>query len=375
MLTQIIIRNFAIAEKIDQRFNAGTTVITGETGAGKSIILDALSLALGDRADSDLVRQGEKRAEIAATFDVSRLPEAREWLQEQDLDQGSDCILRRIITSEGRSRGYINGQPCSIQHLKIIGEMLIDIHGQHEHQSLLKKENHIKLIDNFGQLTALADETAFLFRKMNQQKQTLSKVLSDSKSANAKRELLTYQFEELNQLGLAEGELDQLEEEQTRLSQAGSILQHCQQALSFCDEDDININSMLEQCNQMVNQISINSPNLNDAKNLLSDALIQIQEAASSLRHFSEEIDLNPERLNEVEERLSAIYQLARKHKTTPEFLIEYHQELRTELENMDAASDHVEKLQEEIRQCTETFFGQSTTFKPKKGQLCDGAR
>ena len=159
MLTQLTVSNYAIAERVELQFGKGMTALTGETGAGKSIVLDALGLAMGGRADAGAVRHGAKRADITATFDVSRIAEARQWLENHELDDDNECILRRVISKDGRSRAYINGQPCPLAHLKDLGSALMDIHSQHQHQSLLRKETHRKLLDEFAGAEALGEQT------------------------------------------------------------------------------------------------------------------------------------------------------------------------------------------------------------------------
>ena len=214
MLTQLTVSNYAIAERVELQFSKGMTALTGETGAGKSIVLDALGLAMGGRADAGAVRHGAKRADITATFDVSAIPEATEWLAEHELDDENDCILRRVISKDGRSRAYINGQPCPLNHLKDLGGVLMDIHSQHQHQSLLRKETHRKLVDEFAGAEALATDTREAWRTWNQTRQRLSERRQNADEAEAKLQLLRYQVEELDRLALEDGEQEQLEQKQ-----------------------------------------------------------------------------------------------------------------------------------------------------------------
>jgi len=357
MLTQIVVNNFAIAEHVEQSFQKGTTIITGETGAGKSLLLDALNMALGNRADAGIVRHGTKRAEVSATFDVSLLSEARNWLVLQDLDQGNECIMRRIITSEGRSRGYINGQPCSIQNLRDLGEMLIDLHGQHEHQSLMRKENHLKLIDEFGQLQNQKAQTRQWHKQLTDLKKELKQIEQQDAQQSSRRELLSYQVRELDQLALYEGEIEPLEREQLLLSQAEQILQNCQQVLTLNDEGDINSQGLIDQSLQYLSQIQGNFPALEEAQSLLEGARIQVEEASQSIRRFCDHIELNPTKLQEVEDRLSAIYQLSRKHKTSPEKLFQHYKDITLALKTIDTETEHAEKLRHDIALIKNNYY------------------
>lgn len=309
MLTQLTIRNFAIVNDLEVELNRGMTVISGETGAGKSIMLDALGLCLGDRADSDSVLTGAERAELTASFDIRQIPQARLWLSEHDLEADpQECHLRRVITREGRSRSYINGRPAPLALLREFGQFLVDIHGQHEHQRLLKKEHHRVLLDEFGNHADLTEETRRLFHKWRRQHAELTQLTQVSDERNARIQLLSYQVEELEQLALSEGEVEQLEHEQQLLENAGSLLGTGQQLLNIAQEDDsLNCLSLLHHCQQLLQQLGTEDPRLAQAGDMFSSAVIQVEEAGREVRHFLDGIEINPERQREVEERLSAI--------------------------------------------------------------------
>ncbi|WP_165679066.1 AAA family ATPase, partial [Metapseudomonas otitidis] len=217
MLVHLSVHNYAIVEHLDLELEGGMTVITGETGAGKSIMLDALGLTLGDRADSGAVRPGAEKADILASFDLSDIPEARAWLAERDLEIDGPCILRRVITAEGRSRAYINGTPCPQGDLKALGELLIDIHSQHEHQSLLKPDTHRRLLDEFAGASDLARQVQLAAQRWRQTRQELQRLSRNSEEQRARHQLLSYQLEELEQLALGDNELEQLEAEHKTL--------------------------------------------------------------------------------------------------------------------------------------------------------------
>jgi DNA repair protein RecN (Recombination protein N) len=359
MLTQLTIRNFAIVNDLEVELNRGMTVISGETGAGKSIMLDALGLCLGDRADSDSVLTGAERAELTASFDIRQIPQARLWLSEHDLEADpQECHLRRVITREGRSRSYINGRPAPLALLREFGQFLVDIHGQHEHQRLLKKEHHRVLLDEFGNHADLTEETRRLFHKWRRQHAELTQLTQVSDERNARIQLLSYQVEELEQLALSEGEVEQLEHEQQLLENAGSLLGTGQQLLNIAQEDDsLNCLSLLHHCQQLLQQLGTEDPRLAQAGDMFSSAVIQVEEAGREVRHFLDGIEINPERQREVEERLSAIYDVARKHRILPEQLTDFWHGLEEELAGLTRSDSDIELLTHEVNAAREAFL------------------
>lgn len=349
MLTQLTVSNYAIAERVELQFGKGMTALTGETGAGKSIVLDALGLAMGGRADAGAVRHGAKRADITATFDVSGIADASRWLETHELDDENNCILRRVISKDGRNRAYINGQPCPLTHLKDLGSLLMDIHSQHQHQSLLRKETHRKLIDEFAGVEGLARDTRETWKAWHQIRQRLHERQQNADEAEAKLQLLRYQVEELDRMALEDGEQAQLEQEQAQLSQADAVLHSSHQAALLCTEDETSAADLVRQALQQLEQLPVDVPALADTIQMLNDAQIQITEAGNNLRHFVEDYEADPARLAEVEERLSAIYQMARKHRISPEALPELHQRLSSELAELDGGEGSLEQLETEL--------------------------
>lgn len=369
MLTQLTVSNYAIAERVELQFGKGMTALTGETGAGKSIVLDALGLAMGGRADAGAVRHGAKRADITATFDVSAIAEARQWLEEHELDDDNECILRRVISKDGRSRAYINGQPCPLVHLKDLGSALMDIHSQHQHQSLLRKETHRKLLDEFAGVEALAEQTKDAWKAWHKTHQRLTERRQNADEAEARLQLLRYQVEELDRLALEKGEQEQLENEQEQLSHADAVLHGSHQATLLCTEDDTSAANLVRQALQQLEQLPVEVPALAETIQMLNEAQIQITEAGDNLRHFVEDYDADPARLTEVEERLSAIYQMARKHRITPETLPEFHQNLSAELASLDDGEGSVEKLEAEVDEQLRRFNELATQLSEARQQ------
>ncbi len=350
MLTHLTVDNFAIAEHIETEFAGGMTVLTGETGAGKSILLDALGLALGDRTDAGIVRAGAERADIHAAFDISNIPEAKAWLEARDLIAGDECLLRRTITSEGRSRGYINGQPATLQDLKSIGELLIDIYSQHAHQSLLQRAHQRKLLDACAGTEALADTVKTIAQHYQHCTEQLDRLHNQHDETTARVQLLSYQVEELDKLDLAAGELSALEDERRTLANGEQILRNSQHALALCREGEINVVNILNQALKSLAELDAKQPALLQAEDMLNTALIQVEEASHELQHYVDGFELDPQRLTEVEARLDTIYDIARKHRVQPQQLAELHSQLRAELDNVAGGGERIEHLQKELK-------------------------
>ena len=350
MLVHLSVHNYAIVEHLDLELDRGMSVITGETGAGKSIMLDALGLTLGDRADSGVVRPGADKADILATFDLSDIPEARAWLSERDLECEGLCILRRVITAEGRSRSYINGTPCPQGDLKALGELLIDIHSQHEHQSLLKPETHRRLLDEYAGATELARQVQLAAQRWRQTKQEFEHLSNSGDEQQARHQLLSYQLEELENLALGESELDELELEHKNLTNAESLLTICRQVVEQCSESDSGnvLNALTVSLNRL-SSINTSTGALNEATDLLASAQIQVEEAVGELNRFLDHFDADPRRLQYLEERLDSIYTLARKHRVQPADVCALQQKLMDELETLNANDESIERLAKEL--------------------------
>nr|WP_315406351.1 DNA repair protein RecN [uncultured Pseudomonas sp.] len=350
MLVHLSVHNYAIVEHLDLELARGMSVITGETGAGKSIMLDALGLTLGDRADSGVVRPGADKADILATFDLGDIPEARTWLAERDLDTDGPCILRRVITAEGRSRGYINGTPCPLGDLKALGELLIDIHSQHEHQSLLKTDTHRRLLDEYAGATDLARQVQLAAQRWRQTRQELERLSNSGDEQRAQHQLLSYQLEELENLNLGENELELLEQEHKNLTNAEALFGICRQVIDHCSESDSG--NVLSALTVSLNRLTAvqNAPKaLAEAANMIASAQIQVEEAVGELNRFLDHFDADPARLQQLEERLDALYTLARKHRVHPRELADLQQRLMEELEGLNANDESIARLGDEL--------------------------
>jgi len=371
MLSQLTIKHYAIVEQLDLELQNGMTVITGETGAGKSIMLDALSLTLGDRADKEVIQPGQDKAEISASFIISDNPDAQDWLREQDYEADDSCILRRIVTAEGRSKAYINGHPVTLNELKQLGDMLVDIHSQHEHQSLLKTATHQRLLDDYCEtrkLAAQVAEKAQAWRALNDE---LEELQSQAEEHNARFELQQYQLRELDELNLGDDEYPELEAEHQQLSHAETILNTLQSALDICrDNDSQNLQSAIAQVIGLLDDLPYRSKQVESAYELLNTAMIQLEEAGSELNHAADAMEINPGRLQEVDERLSAVHQLARKHRVKPDELAGFHQELKEQLGSVSSADEQLEKLQQQLDALAQEYqkLADSLSDKRKKG-------
>lgn len=347
MLTHLQVSDFTLVNQLKLDFRAGLTVLTGETGAGKSILLDALGLALGDRAEADKVRAGAERAEVTACFDIGRLTHVQRWLQEADM-QADECIVRRVVTSEGRSRAYINGQLVTLTQLRALGDRLLDIHSQHEHQSLLQSATHRRLLDDFGQHQAQVEEVKAAFTRWQALQLTRDQVGNNSAELDARYQLLSYQVGELDQLGLADGEVEALESRQRQLANAAQIQQSCQVVADICTEGENSVLDRLHHSLQLIHSLPYKSARLAEVETMLQSALIQVEEGSRELQQEMSGKDDQDESLQEIEQRLSAIYDIARKHRVAPEGLAKLYEQLAQELQGLQGGDERLAELDAE---------------------------
>ncbi len=370
MLTHIHVRNLAIVDEVEVEPGSGMTALTGETGAGKSILVDALGLVLGDRTDSSVIRHGSERAEISAGFNVHDNDSVKSWLAEQDLDMDGECQLRRIINREGRTRGYINGQPVPMQSLRELGEQLVDIHGQHEHQSLLRTTVQRQLLDAFGGHQALLDKVADLYREWKSAQAELNACVQNETDRDARLDLLRYQLQELESLGLAAEEINSIDEEHGRQANAGRLLEACQQGLSRLDADDGDCAySLITRTQDELNELAQLDGGLAETARLLSEAAVLVQEGIHSLRDYADRLEIDPQRLQWLEERIGILHDLARKHQCSPEQLPDVQEKLRQELDAIEHADEHRETLQARLSELEQSYLdaAKQLTAKRKK--------
>jgi len=357
MLKNLTIIDLAVVKSLDLDINQGMSVLTGETGAGKSILLTALGLALGDRADSGYVRPDCKRAEINLEFDLSDAAQAQQWLQANDLDDGSDCLIRRVVNQDGRSKAYINNRPVTLQALQELSEKLVEIHGQHAHLTLLNPDEQRRLLDAFAKNESLLDELNTCYRQWQQTNKELSTLIKASVDQTEREELLRYQIEELQQLDLEHFDYTALSEEHSKLANLGQILQTGQSLVDrLYENDQLSVNKLLTHSVVELNQLAIFAPELNEICSLLMEAQIQAEEASLQLRRFLEAQDANPEHMEQVENQLLIIHNLSRKHHISPNELPEKQLKLVQELDSLTHSSERIEELTQNVQQLFERY-------------------
>jgi len=362
MLNHIRIRNFAIIDHLDLEFDQGLTALTGETGAGKSILLGALGLLLGDRADSDNVRDGSSKSEISAEFNISQLEHITHWLEQKELDSETDCLLRRRLSSDGRSRAFINGTPVPLQDMRELGEMLVDIHGQHEHQSLMKPQMQRQLLDDYANHKKSLTELKTVFQQWNKTNTEYNQLKNASDDRNDRIDLLRYQVQELDALALTDGEYQNLTEEHQRLANSDHLMETSQTALQVLYEaEEGSVYSQLSQQASQIESSSETDHQLSPANNMLNEAMIQVEETASHLRDYLSQLESNPQRFQELDCRIALIHDLSRKHHVEPEKLIEIHQQLTDELNNLDHADENLLGLEKQSKQLQEKYLSLAT--------------
>ena len=373
MLMNLQVRDFAIVDRIDIEFDPGMTVLTGETGAGKSILVDALGLVLGERGSAQLVRDGAKRAEFAAEFDVSALPIVSSWLEEQSLDLDDDCLLRRVINADGRSRAFINGNSVPLSQLKALGELLLDIHGQHFHQSLARRSIQRDLLDHFG---GLLDDRAIVATHFIEWKALADRVeeLTGAEADSAARlDLLTFQLQELDSLALEDGEFDALGSERRKLQNSGKLAEGVGRALDgLFDNDAGNANSLIADALRSVEQLVEFDQNLRPVLEMLNSASIQVTEAADTLRRYSEAVDMDPARRDWVEERLDSIQTISRKHRVTADELPELADRMRAEHDELSHAEERGQELEEQAVAARAEYRKQAKSLSKARQKAAD---
>ena len=363
MLQQLHIRNFAIIENLDLDFQKGMTVITGETGAGKSIAIDALGLVLGDRADASFVKHGTKRSEIIASFDTSTLPEVHRWLEEQELDdystgentntpsneQFSECIVRRTVSAEGGSKAYINGRPVPLQQLKSLSEKLIDIHSQHQHQSLLRQDTQRELLDNFGANQTLTNNVSVEYRKWHELNQQLKQLKANISERATRIDFLQFQITELHELCLVEDEWQSLEKNHKQLANAEEIENALNTSINLLNDNENAISGQLAAAIHSLEPLIEFLPDIDNSIEALKSAAINIDETISDLRHQINDEEFDNEQFQAIEKRLSSLLDMSRKHRCKPQDLLQVQQNLENELSPLLNAEETLGNLEDDI--------------------------
>jgi DNA repair protein RecN (Recombination protein N) len=361
MLTNLVIKDFTIIDHLDINLQPKMTVLTGETGAGKSIIIDTLEIALGARS--------KEPGDITASFNIENNVAAKNWLQNQELANDDECIIRRTINIDGRSRSTINGIPCPQQLTRELGSLLVNIHGQHEHQALLKRDLQRDLLDDFANHKQLCNEVKNIYLDWQKTNTKLTELQTLTNNQQSQTDLLNYQIKELDELALEQDELENLHQEHKQLVNAEELLANCNSALNIITE-----NNLANAQNALTNIKDIDSK-INTAHELLNTASIQAQEAAYELQHYLDKVNLNPEHLASVEQRLNTIHNLARKHHVQPEQLFDLHKNLATQLQQLTNAAENAKKITEKLQTLTtnyQTTANKLTTSRKQAAQkLC----
>jgi DNA repair protein RecN (Recombination protein N) len=357
MLTHILIRDFAIIDTLELELKPGMSVLTGETGAGKSILVDALGLTMGDRADAGVVRHGAERAEMSAEFDLQDAKDAAAWLEENDLADDGQCILRRVVGKDGRSRAQINGRSVPLQSLKELGERLLDIHGQHEHQSLTRPAAQMALLDGYGDHTELLQRTAGLHRDWKAAHDRLAMLRSAAGDRDARIELLRHQVNELSALALKPGEVAAVDAEHRRLANGGKLMEAAQASLdSLYEAEEGTAHQRVSRALVTLDGLSELEPKFADVCRALADAQAQLADAAEGLRTYLADLDMDPKRLEWLENRLASIHGLARKHHVEPETLLDRFESLKTELMTLENSDVALQDLEAELKRLESTY-------------------
>ncbi len=357
MLKSIRIRNFAIIDEIELELGAGMTALTGETGAGKSILIDALGLILGDRGSADVVRQGAKRAEISAEFDIRGLAPVEAWLEEQSLDLDGECLLRRVIGADGRSRAYINGNAVPVQNLRLLGDHLVDIHGQHEHQSLARRDVQRELVDHHGNHLALREELGDAWRHWQHLDSELTRLRNRGEERDSRLEFLRFQVAELEALAPDGDELTELEAERRRLANVSRLAEGSAAALgALYENDEISAQALVAEALRALEALAELDPALESAARLATEAEAAIGEAADEIRRYATSLEADPARHEEVESRLAAIRDVARKHRVDAAELPAQLERLQAEFTELEEADVRLETLERETLAARERY-------------------
>jgi DNA repair protein RecN (Recombination protein N) len=357
MLLHLNIQNFAIVRNLDIDWQQGMTTITGETGAGKSIAIDALGLCLGERATTHVVRPKCKKAELAATFDVRKNNTAQLWLKKHDLNSDDECILRRVISAEGRSKAYINGSQVPLIQLKEVGQLLVNIHGQHDHQLIVKATEQRKILDAYADHQHFIDNVKYYHHQFKLLNNELTQLQSNKLQREAQQQLLQYQVTELNEFSLQQGEFETLEVDYKRYSNAQDLLNETLHTLQILKEDEgFNIIDSLKRCCDSLSSLKNIDKELTNISTTLTESLVQIEDASDELHHYYDRLDLDPQSYAAIEDRYSQAIKLAKKHQVRPENLAGFHTQLSSELTSIGSDENRLLSVIDEIEQAKQSY-------------------
>lgn len=368
MLRELAIKDLAIISQLKLDFKAGMTVFTGETGAGKSILIDALGLILGDRADSQIIRADAEQSEVSAVFDIQDNTDIQTVLEELSIE-GDELLIRRVISKDGRSRAYINDSTVTIQTLRRCGEYLFDIHGQHAHHSLMKKEQQRFLLDEFLDSPELLEHVYSVYKDWQQKRKQLDDLRGSSEDHEAQLSLLRYQFEELEMLAPKDNEYEELTLEHKRLSNSQELMSATQQVYTQLNDSDMALVSQLSSLSIKLTELVEIDPELQDVVDLILQANIQLDEGSTQLRDYLSRLNLDPERLQELDNRLETLHDCARKHRVKPQGLPNLLEEIGNSLSSLEANSSSVESLQTKLEQQFEEYQTLASKLSSKRKQ------
>jgi DNA repair protein RecN (Recombination protein N) len=369
MLKHLSITNFVIVERMELEFSSGFTVLTGETGAGKSILIDALSLVLGERGEASQIRQDCPRAEISALFDISTLSDLSAWLDENDLQgDAEECLLRRTLDSSGRSRAYINGYAATLQQLRAAGEHLVAIHGQHAHQLLLQKDAQRELLDAFAHCRELAQRVKTEYKNWQDKRRRRTACEQQLADLQDKREQLLWQISDLTALNFSQTEWENLQSDHYRLSHLAGLLEATESAIDALSDNEAAVFGRINAVKSQLQQVVEYDPQLQTMIDLLESAQIQVQESIYELRHYHQQLDLDPQSLQEMEQRLAAIHHLARRYHVSPEELPDLLENLTTQRDALDDAGN-LQKLIEQENAAFQTYQALAAELSVKRAK------
>lgn len=357
MLVRLSIRDFVLVDRLELEFSSGFGALTGETGAGKSILVDALAFALGERADVGLLRAGQERAEVSASFDVTALPEVKAWLAVNDFADDGELLLRRVLDAGGRSRAYLNGSAATLAQVREVAEWLVDIHGQHAHQSLLRADAQRALLDDQAGLSVAVREVGEAWKTWRETKAALEAATSDGAALVEERERLEWQVQELDALSFSGDEWGTINQEHKRLAHAASLVEGAQFALGVLADGDNACEAQVDSAAHKLESLAEFDPQMAEIGALVASASAELAEAVSALRRYADHAELEPQRFAEVERRLEAIISLARKYRVAPEMLPEMLLAWRVRLEELGAAAD-LEGLARRVEEARRRYDG-----------------